>query len=72
MIDLGWTRDEVLDQIDFPFMKDLWASWRRYPPLRILAASFVQYKPPEETKGRLSGASNLGPDFFAVAKKRGK
>lgn len=50
MIDLGWTRDQVLDQIDIPFLTALRAEWRQAPPLRMIAAAYAGYKPPPDRK----------------------
>ena len=50
MIELHWTRDEVLDQIDIAFLEDLHRAWADFPPLRRLAAAYLGHKP----RGRAS------------------
>ena len=45
MIELHWTRDQVLDQIDVRFLEDLHRVWADYPPLRRLAAAALGHKP---------------------------
>jgi len=45
-IDLGWTRDEVLDQVDIPFISALNAEWLEAPPLRHIVAAFAEYEKP--------------------------
>lgn len=45
MIELHWTRDQVLDQIDACFLEDLHRVWADYPPLRRLAAAALGHKP---------------------------
>lgn len=45
MIELNWTRDQVLDQVDMPFLDALRQAWSEYPPLRRLLAAFLGYRP---------------------------
>jgi hypothetical protein len=45
VIELHWTRDQVLDQVDIPFLEDLHRAWTNFPPLRRLAAAALGYKP---------------------------
>jgi hypothetical protein len=45
VIELHWTREEVLDGIDVPFLEDLHRAWADYPPLRKLAAAYLGHKP---------------------------
>ena len=45
MIELHWTRDQVLDQIDIAFLEDLHRAWSDFPPLRRLAAAYLGHKP---------------------------
>jgi len=45
VIELHWTRDQVLDQIDARFLEDLHRAWADYPPLRRLAAAALGHKP---------------------------
>ena len=45
MIELHWTRDQVLDQVDIPFLEDLRRAWAECPPLRRMAAAYLGYKP---------------------------
>ncbi len=46
VIDLHWTRDAVLDQVDMPFLAQLRRSWSQCPPPRRLIAAWLGYKPP--------------------------
>ena len=39
VIELHWTRDQVLDQIDIPFLEDLHRAWADFPPLRRMVAA---------------------------------
>jgi hypothetical protein len=51
VIELGWTRDQVLDQVDVLFLDDLHRAWADYPPLRRMMAAYLGYKPrPKPTK----------------------
>ncbi len=45
MIELGWTRDEVLVQVDAPFLEDLQRAWSDCPPLRRMVAAYLGYRP---------------------------
>ena len=45
MIELHWTRDQVLDQIDVPFLEDMHRAWADAPPLRKVVAAYFGYKP---------------------------
>jgi len=45
VIELGWTRDQVLDQIDVVFLEDLHRAWADCPPLRRMVALYLGYKP---------------------------
>jgi len=45
VIELNWTREQVLDQIDIPFLEELRRTWTEYPPLRRLLAAWLGYKP---------------------------
>lgn len=45
MIELHWTRDQVLDQVDIPFIEDLRRAWADAPPLRKMVAAYLGYKP---------------------------
>ena len=44
MIELNWTRDQVLDQVDVFFLEDLHRAWADCPPLRRLLAAALGYK----------------------------
>jgi hypothetical protein len=48
VIELGWTRDQVLDQVDPPFLEDLHRAWSDWPSLRKLAAAYLGRKPREK------------------------
>ena len=45
MIELHWTRDQVLDQVDARFLEDLHRAWADYPPLRKMVAAYLGLKP---------------------------
>ena len=45
MIELHWTRDQVLDQVDIAFLEDLHRAWADWPPLRRVAAAYCGHKP---------------------------
>jgi len=45
VIELHWTRDQVLDQVDILFLEDLHRAWADFPPLRRLAAAALGHKP---------------------------
>lgn len=45
MIELHWTRDQVLDQVDAPFLEDLHRAWADAPPLRKMLAAYFGCKP---------------------------
>jgi hypothetical protein len=45
VIELGWTRDQVLDQIDIFFLEDLRRTWADCPPLRRMVAAYLGYRP---------------------------
>lgn len=59
MIELGWTRDQVLDQVDIPFLMALRRSWEDWPPLRKLAAAWAGHKPPD--RGSLADLVEMFP-----------
>ena len=46
MIELTWTREEVLDQIDMPFLEDMHRAWAQCPPLRRLLAAHLGFTAP--------------------------
>ena len=45
MIELHWTRDQVLDQVDALFLDDLHRAWADYPPLRKTVAAYLGFTP---------------------------
>jgi hypothetical protein len=45
VIELQWTRQQVLDQVDMPFLDELRRAWADCPPLRRLLAVYLGYKP---------------------------
>jgi len=45
VIELNWTRDQVLDQVDVPFLEGLQRAWAECPPLRRLLAASFGYRP---------------------------
>ncbi|MGB6538608.1 MAG: hypothetical protein WBF58_21915, partial [Xanthobacteraceae bacterium] len=48
-IELGWTRAEVLDQVDMPFLEDLHRAWQDWPPLRKVVAAYLGHKPKQKS-----------------------
>jgi hypothetical protein len=46
VIELRWTREQVLDQVDMPFLAELRRAWADCPPPRRLLAAYFGYKPP--------------------------
>jgi hypothetical protein len=42
---LNWTREQVLDQVDLPFLDELRRAWGDAPPLRRLVAASLGFKP---------------------------
>jgi hypothetical protein len=46
VVELKWTREAVLDQVDMPFLRDLRRAWTECPPPRRLFAAYLGYKPP--------------------------
>jgi hypothetical protein len=45
VIELHWTRDQVLDQVDAFFLEDLHRAWADCPPLRRIVAAYLGHKP---------------------------
>jgi len=45
VIELHWTRDQVLDQVDVPFLEDLNRAWADAPPMRKMVAAYFGIKP---------------------------
>jgi hypothetical protein len=45
VIELGWTRDQVLDQVDSGFLEDLQQAWADCPPLRRMIAGYLGIRP---------------------------
>ena len=45
VVELQWTRQQVLDQVDMPFLDELRRAWADCPPLRRLLAAYFGYKP---------------------------
>jgi hypothetical protein len=45
VIELHWTRDQVLDQVDVLFLEDLHRAWADAPPLRRTVAAYLGHKP---------------------------
>jgi hypothetical protein len=49
VIDLGWSRDQVLE-ITIPFLHALRREWKDYPPLRMMVAAALGHKPQRRSK----------------------
>ena len=60
-MDLGWTRDQVLDQIDCDFMDALGRSWADCPPLRRMAAAYLGIKPKDKPSKNLAELLGMFP-----------
>jgi hypothetical protein len=43
VIELHWTRDEVLDQVDMTFLEDLHRAWTDCPPTRRMVAAYLGF-----------------------------
>ena len=48
MIELNWTRDQVLDQVDVFFLEDLHRAWADCPPLRRMVAAYLGIEPKQQ------------------------
>jgi hypothetical protein len=48
VIELHWTRDQVLDQVDSRFLEDLYRAWADFPPLRRMIAAYLGHRPHEK------------------------
>jgi sugar (pentulose or hexulose) kinase len=48
---LGLDWDTVLDTVTLPRLRAYRKQWRRYPPVRVIAAVFAGYKAPREAAG---------------------
>lgn len=46
IIELGWTKDEVLDQMTMPLLEALRRQWENWPPVRVAVGAFMGHKPP--------------------------
>ena len=44
---LGWTADEVLDQMTFELWSAFLEEWKLRPPAHWLAAAYLRYEPPK-------------------------
>jgi hypothetical protein len=44
VIELGWTREQVLDQVDIRFLDDLHRAWADCPPLRRMVAAYLGFQ----------------------------
>jgi hypothetical protein len=45
VLDLNWTREQVLDQVDLLFLEELRQAWSECPPSRRLLAASLGFKP---------------------------
>lgn len=45
---MGWTWDYVEWNVDLPRLRSLHKYWRINPPVHVLVAAYMQYKPKEE------------------------
>jgi hypothetical protein len=59
---LGWTRDQVLDQVDCDFLDDLHRAWSDWPPLRKFYAARHGHKPPERPSKDFGELMAMFPD----------
>lgn len=46
---LGWTKNEVLDQVDMPFLEALQREWEDWPPIEVWVASYFGHKPKQRS-----------------------
>jgi hypothetical protein len=61
VIELRWTRDQVLDQVDIPFLEDLHRVWADAPPLRKMVAAYLGHKPRARASRDYSGLLAMFP-----------
>ena len=47
----GWTWEYVEDELDLPRLTAMSAYWREHPPVHVLLAAYVGYKPPSASTG---------------------
>jgi len=66
MIDLGMTRDDVLDGIDLDLLGALCKAWLKAPPARYLLAAYVGYKAPEKRADWKTAAAPTGMSIAAL------
>ena len=58
----GWTLDYVKWNVDLPTLARLSAYWRKLPPIHVLVAGYVGYKPTEQpAKGKVAATAVQGP-----------
>lgn len=62
VIELGWTRDQVLDQVDVLFLEDLAQAWTKWPSLRKFMAAYHGHKPPEKPSRNYAELFGMFPD----------
>jgi hypothetical protein len=58
---LHWTRDQVLDQVDMPFLEALHRAWQDHPSLRKLVAVALGHRP-KPRKSDLAELLAMFPD----------
>lgn len=65
----GWTWDYVADNIDLPRLKHLGDYWAQHPPIHILMAGYVGYKPSAraENTDTDEAVNMLGGDVLSEA-----
>jgi len=51
----GWTLAHVGDTVDLPTLGRLNKYWAKHPPMHVLLAAHVGYKPPGERRSAKSG-----------------
>jgi hypothetical protein len=69
VIELHWTRDDVLDQIDMPFLAALRRAWADCPPQRRMVAAYLGIKPAQSNQSR-NNLEELAAMFPGTVTKR--
>jgi hypothetical protein len=55
----GWTWDHIEAELDIPRLSALSSYWRVHPPMHVLLAGYVGFKPPEVTDGRANDPAEM-------------
>ncbi len=61
---MGWTWDYVEWNVDLPRLRSLQKYWGQNPPVHMLVAAYMQYKPSQGAKSKPS--ESVTDDQFAA------